>query len=162
MPGGVGTEMIRYVLLLALLWSSQLASAQAVCARSSLVTLYDEPTGKGRVTWKVAKYMPFVRTEKKGAWIKVVDLDGAFHWGKARDFRTDIRCVVVKSSAAKLRVEPKPDAALAVIKSADRFTPFKRIKEDEVWIQVEDEAGNKAWISETNVWKPTSVTPITF
>jgi SH3-like domain-containing protein len=159
LPGGVG---IKLAFSLFILCFSHICFAQAVCARSSFVTLYDEPSAKGNVTWKVAKYMPFVKVDHKGPWIKVTDLDGAFHWARSRDFRSDIRCVVVKTNVAKLRAEPKPDAPLAAIKTVERFTPFKRLAEEEVWILVEDESGNKAWISETNVWKPTSVTPIAF
>lgn len=135
---------------------------QAVCAKSSLVTLKAEPSDKAKTSWKVAKYMPFLRQEKKGAWIKVTDLDGISHWGKSRDFRTDQRCVVVKVAVAKLRAEPKAEAPTADIKTLDRYTPLKRLAEEGPWILVEDEMGNRAWINETNVWKPLAVTPISF
>ena len=135
---------------------------QAVCAKSSLVTLKEEPSDKAKTTWKVAKFMPFLRQEKKGLWIKLVDLEGAIHWGKARDFKADIRCVVVRVAVAKLRSEPSETAPTANLKTVDRYTPFRRLAEEGPWIKVEDEMGNRAWINETNVWKPLAVKPISF
>lgn len=135
---------------------------QAVCARSSFVTLHEEPSTKSKVTWKVAKYMPFLRQEQKGDWVRVTDLEGNLHWGLSRDFRADIRCVVVKVKAAKLRAEPRSNAELAPLSTLDLYTPLKRVDDKDKWLLVEDELGNKAWINEVNVWKPTSVVAVRF
>lgn len=162
MPDCFGAEVRNLLLLTGIFLSSAAWGQQAVCAKSSLVTLREEPSDKAKVTWKVAKNMPFLRQEIKGSWIKITDLDGAVHWGKGRDFRVDVRCVVVRVAVAKLRAEPSESAPTANIKTVDRYTPFRRMAEEGPWILVEDELGNKSWINETNVWKPLAVKAISF
>lgn len=136
--------------------------AEAVCAKSSLTTLRDAPSVQGKVTWRVAQHMPFLKVESKSGWYKLLDLEGASHWGRPRDFTSKTRCVVVKTNVARLRVAPNKDAAMGPIKTVDRYTPLKRLNEEEEWIQVDDGLGNKSWIHESNVWKPNKVQAITF
>lgn len=132
-----------------------------VCAKA-YITLRKGPGDKNPVSWKVAKYMPFMRTDRKSGWAKVQDLEGEEHWAKNSDLSTAYRCVVVKTNVATLRKEPKPDAAPIEIKTADRYTPFKRLGNDREWVQIEDETGRQAWVHESNVWKPVNVQSISF
>lgn len=137
------------------------AGAQAVCAKA-YISLRKGPAAKEGVTWKVARYMPFLKLESKNGWSKVQDLEGEVHWARGSDLTSQIRCVVVKTNVAALRQEPSASAQAAEIKTLDRFTPLKRLESNGEWIQVEVENGLKAWIHESNVWKPVMVNSITF
>lgn len=132
-----------------------------VCAKS-YITLRKGPGAKNAVSWKVAKYMPFMRTERKSGWSKVQDLEGEEHWAKSSDLSTAIRCVVVKTNVATLRKEPSASSPPIELKTVDRYTPFKRLEVDREWVQVEDETGRQAWVHESNVWKPVNVQSISF
>lgn len=134
---------------------SPLARAYAVCARKSKVTLYSRPSLHAAKSWVVAKYMPFVRVERKGAWLHLKDLDGDLHWGRTKDFTHKIRCVVVKASKADLRQGPSRRSPLASgLKTLDRYTPLERLDSESGWIEVRDGLGQKAWISEGDLWQP--------
>lgn len=160
MPGDRGAENLKW--LLSLIFVSFSAHAgDPVCAKS-YITLRKGPGDKNPVSWKVAKYMPFMRVERKSGWSKVQDLEGEEHWAKSSDLTTAIRCVVVKTNVAVLRKEAKSDAPPIEIKTADRYTPFKRLGNDREWVQIEDETGRQAWVNETNVWKPVNVQSISF
>ena len=149
-------------ILLALFFLGTSAHAgDPVCAKS-YITLRKGPGEKNPVSWRVARYMPFMRIDRKSGWSKLQDLEGEEHWAKNSDLSTQIRCVVVKTSIATLRKEPNASAAPIEMKTVDRYTPFKRLGNDREWVQVEDETGRQAWVHEANVWKPVNVQSISF
>lgn len=144
-----------------LLYGATVYAGDPVCAKS-YITLRKGPGEKNPVSWRVARYMPFMRLERKSGWAKVQDLEGEEHWAKNSDLSSQIRCVVIKTNIATLRKEPGSSAPTAEIKTVDRYTPFKRIGNDREWVNVEDETGRQAWVHETNVWKPVNVQSISF
>lgn len=129
------------------------------CAKG-YITLRKTPNGP--VSWHVAKYMPFLRYESKGPWVKVLDLESETHWAQAKDLTNSFRCVVVKTQAAALRETASPNGPLSDLKSLDKYTPLKRLEGGGEWVHVEDETGRQAWIHETNVWKPAKIQAVTF
>lgn len=150
----------RIVLLLFAV-APALASAQPMCARTAS-TLRKGPGTQHPVSWKVAKYMPFLRLERKSGWLKLQDLEGEVHWGKASDFTSNYRCVVVKTNVAALHKEPSQASPATDLKTLDRYTPLKRVGDQRDWLKVEDEAGRAAWIHESQVWKPVIVNSFSF
>jgi SH3-like domain-containing protein len=116
------------------------------------------------VSWKVAKYMPFMMLEKKNGWAKLQDLEGEIHFAKLADLNTKDRCVVVKVNVAVLRQKPSNTAPPAELRTVDKYTPFLRIENDNPseWLEVMDETGSRAFIHENYVWKPVMVNSFTF
>lgn len=153
--------MKRIGLLLLLFAVSKAFAGDPICAKT-YATLRKGPGAKFPVSWKVAKYMPFMRLEKKDAWAKVQDLEGETHWAQSRDLTTNLHCAVVKTNVATLRTEPTNGAAASDLKSVDRYTPFKRLEANGEWLQVEDETGRQAWIHESNIWKPVKIQAVDF
>lgn len=131
------------------------------CAKAP-ITLRKGPGPNFGLSWKVAKYMPFLKLENKGGWVKVQDLEGEIHWAQPRDLTSTISCVVVRSSTATLRLSPSASAPLAELKTVDRYTPLKKLEAQGEWLRVEDEAGHQAWVHESNIWKPVKVQSVTF
>ncbi len=152
--------MKRWLVGLILLWAIE-SRAQAVCAKG-YISLRKGPSTQYAVSWKVARHMPFLKLESRSGWSKVQDLDGELHWARSADLSTKARCVVVKGNVAALRQKPSPNSALAEIKQLDRYTPMLRLEQAGEWMQVELENGLKAWIHESNVWKPVMVQAINF
>jgi SH3-like domain-containing protein len=131
------------------------------CARG-IAELRRGPGSQFPVSWKVAKYTPFLKHEAKGAYVKVTDQDGEVHWARQKDLTTRHGCVAVRSQVAMLRREPSKSAPPSDLKTADRYTPFKRVESKAEWIRIEDESGRQAWIHESQVWKPMKVNSISF
>lgn len=152
---------MRWILLLLLSSGAAVWAGEPVCAKI-YTTLRKGPGSQFPVSWKVARNMPFLRTERKNGWLKLEDLDGEIHWAKAGDFTKLYRCVVVKTNVANLRREPSSASALSDLRSVDRYTPFKRVATDREWVQVEDETGRQAWIHESQVWKPVNIQSFSF
>jgi SH3-like domain-containing protein len=149
------------VLLVLFFFATFAQAGDPVCAKSA-ITLRKTPGLKSPISWRVPRYMPFMRVDRKSGWSKVQDLEGEEHWAKNSDLSTQIRCVVVKTNVATLRKEPNPSAAPIEMKTVDRYTPFKRLGNDREWVQVEDETGRQAWVHETTVWKPVNIQSISF
>ena len=158
MSGGFG---IILGLLLSLISLS--ASAQPVCAKG-YISLRKTASASGPVSWKVAKYMPFLMLEKKNGWAKLQDLEGEIHYAKLTDLNTKDRCVVVKVNVAVLRQKPSNTAPPAELRTVDKYTPFLRIENENPseWLEVMDETGSKAFIHENYVWKPVVVNSFSF
>ncbi|MBX3020773.1 MAG: hypothetical protein KF799_03790 [Bdellovibrionales bacterium] len=146
--------------LLLILFSCPLF-AQPMCARGN-VTLRKGPGTQHAVSWKVSKNMPFLRLERKKGWLKLQDLEGEVHWARASDLTSKTRCVVVKTNVAALHKEPSQNSPATDLKTLDRYTPLRRLDDNREWLQVEDEAGRKAWIHESQVWKPVVVNSFSF
>jgi SH3-like domain-containing protein len=139
------------------------AWAEPACAKG-YISLRKSPSATAPLSWKVAKYMPFMVTEKKNGWAKVQDMDGEVHWAKLTDLNFKNRCVVVKVNVAVLRAQPSKTAPPAALRTVDRYTPFLRIEHDEPgeWLEVADETGSRAWVHENYVWKPVVVNSFSF
>lgn len=156
---------MRTLFLLLLLVLSYLplfaATGDPACAKS-YITLRKGPGPQFPVSWKVARYMPFLKLEHKSGWVKVQDLDGETHWAAARDLNSTIRCVVVKSTVATLRRDPSATSPTVDLKTLDRYTPLKKLEAQGEWIQVEDETGRQAWIHESTIWKPVRIQSVNF
>lgn len=157
---------MKLVLFFALsLLSTQTLAATATgdpaCAKTA-ITLRKGPGAQFPVSWRVARFMPFLKLESKNGWIKVKDFEGETHWALARDLSSSLPCVVVKSQVASLRKEPSASSPPAELKTLDRYTPLKKLQAEGEWLKVEDESGRQAWIHESNIWKPAKVQSVTF
>lgn len=150
---------MRAALILLALFSLNAYAGDPACAKG-YITLHKTPGGP--VSWKVARYMPFLKLENKGAWVKVQDFEGETHWAKHQDLTSSIFCVVVKSQVATLRQNPAANAPPSDMKTVDKYTPLKKIEVNGEWVHVEDETGRQAWIHESTVWKPMKIQSVTF
>ena len=152
---------IKNLALLCLMWPAYAFAGDPVCAKSQ-ITLRKGPGEKSAISWRAAKYMPFMRIEKKSGWGKLQDLDGEEHWAKNSDLLTGIRCVVVKTNLAAFKKEPKQASVAMDLRTLDRYTPLKRLGNEGEWVQVEDETGRQGWVHENNLWKPVNVQSFSF
>ncbi len=154
---------IRVVVSLLILGFTSGAWGQPVCAKS-YISLRKGAGPQFPVSWKVAKYMPFLMLEKKNGWAKLQDLEGEIHFAKLTDLNTKDRCVVVKVNVAVLRQKPSNTAPPADLRTVDKYTPFMRIENENPseWLEVMDESGSKAFIHENYVWKPVMVNSFSF
>jgi SH3-like domain-containing protein len=154
-------RMLAVAMIMVSLGSLGAWAATPVCAKR-MAMLRKSPNAKAPVSWRAAKYMPFLRTDSRSGWAKLEDLDGEIHWAKSSELTTQYRCVVVKTNVATLRSQPSAQAPPVDMVTADRYTPFKRLGNQREWVQIEDESGRRAWIHESQVWKPVIVNAISF
>lgn len=152
-----------WIVLLALTLQASPAWSMSdpACAKS-LIELRKGPGPKFPVSWKVARFMPFLKVDSKGQWIKVQDLEGEVHWARRQDLTSQFSCVVVKTAVARLRQEPSTSSPSAELATLDRYTPLKRLASRAEWMEVQDQVGRKAWIHESQVWRPVKIQSFDF
>lgn len=135
----------------------------ALCVSTSKANLRKGPGTKYPISWVVGRYMPLLKIENKGSWIRVKDLDGEKHWVYNQNVTREFRCLAVKTTVSSLRTGPGKKFPYAKNKLVDKYTPFKYIDSDEeYWYNVQDRWGDKYWIHSQNVWRPLSVSTISF
>lgn len=151
-----------FVFLLSLTCVS-VAFGQAYCVTKSGARLKKTSSPKSPTSWRVPQYMPLQGTGKrKGAYLEVKDVDGQVHWVNRSEVTTSKICVVVRVQLSRLRQGPGKSFQASPLGLADRYMAFLDLGGEDGWTQVEDEEGEKAWISVDHVWKPVRKTRVSF
>lgn len=127
-------------------------TAQALCIQASEAKLRRGPGAHFPVTWEVFKFMPLQPVGKKGAWLRVRDLDGDTHWVHRQFISTRFRCAVVQSATARVRSAPRRDAPQTAISPVKRYYAFRVVGQRRDWVAVRDEVGNSGWIAHQLLW----------
>lgn len=141
----------------------QTAMAQSYCVTKSGVRLRKAANIKAAVSWKVPRYMPLSGTGKRrGKFLEVKDVDNQLHWVQTNDVTTAKTCVVVKVSTTRLRQGPGRSFQASSLGLADRYMAFLDLGGEDGWTQIEDEDGEKAWVSVDHTWKPLRKTRVSF
>jgi SH3-like domain-containing protein len=141
---------------------SKAEAVEPVCVVSSKANLRAGPTTKAKITWVVGRNMPLERISVANGWSQVKDLRGRIHWVISRNVSTEESCAVVRVRTAALHVDPKPGSARAEMKLADRYTPFKKVDREGMWVRLEDDYNGAYWTRDTNVWIPVKRTHMSF
>ncbi len=129
-------------------------TARALCVSNPEANLRSGPGTKYEKTWEVFKYMPFKKLAKKGAWYRVKDVDGDIHWIYGKLVSDKIKCAVVKRPKANVRTGPGTNHAQTSFSPVLRYYSFKVLKTKGVWVNVQDQDGDKGWIHRDLLWIP--------
>jgi SH3-like domain-containing protein len=101
------------------------------------------------VLWKVEKYYPIEITETSGVWLRFKDYEGDSGWiHKSLVDKTPT--VVTKQNGCQLRAGPGTEQPVLI--KVDKGIPFKVLKRDGRWIQVEHADGDKGWLHDSLIW----------
>jgi len=141
---------MTWILLGALL----LASAGSAAAERMAVSVKEAnvraaPQPNADVLWKVEKFHPVDVLEASGVWLRFKDYEGDGGWiHKTMVDKT--AAVITKQNGCQLRAGPGMDQPVLI--KIDKGVPFKVLKREGRWIQVEHADGDKGWLNETLVW----------
>lgn len=134
----------------------------AVCVREGKAYLRKGPGQNYQRSWTVGKYMPFEEVSRQGNWVKLKDVDGEVHWAHGSILTRSVSCVVVKVPYAQLKAGPGERFGKASIWLADKYTAYKKIKDQDSWVQVENARQQKFWVSRKSLWEPVRIQKISF
>jgi SH3-like domain-containing protein len=107
------------------------------------------PQPNADVLWKVEKYHPVDVLEASGVWLRFKDYEGDGGWIH-KTMLDKTPSVITKQNGCQLRAGPGTDQPVLI--KIDKGVPFKVLKREGRWIQVEHADGDKGWLSETLVW----------
>jgi SH3-like domain-containing protein len=135
---------------------------EPVCVMSPKAKLRAAPTTSSKITWTVARHMPLERLDVQNDWSKVRDLRGQVHWVISRNVAANQSCAVVRVRSAALVKGPGEKDGPADFRVADRYTPFKKVDREGLWVRVEDDYKGKYWTRDANVWIPVRRSRVSF
>lgn len=154
---------VRHSLLFCLLLICEISWAQSFCVTKPGIYLRKTASSKAAVSWQVPKYMPLLGTGKRqGSFWEVKDVDSQVHWVAAHDVSTKISCLVVRVKSSRLRMGPGKSFQASPLGIADRYMAFSDLGGEEGWTQVQDEDGEKAWLSIDHTWKANKKSRVSF
>jgi SH3-like domain-containing protein len=126
-------------------WAERMAvSVPEVNMRSGPGMQYD-------ALWKAEQYTPLDVLDKDptGEWLYFKDFEGTKAWIN-KSLVGKIDSVITKNDLCNIRKEPTTNAD--VMFKAERGVPFKVIKRQKDWIQIQHADGDIGWIHKDLVW----------
>jgi SH3-like domain-containing protein len=124
-------------------------AAERMAVSATDANIRSGPGPNQDVLWKVEKYYPIEVIEASGVWLRFKDYEGDSGWiHKSLVDKTPT--VVTKQNGCQLRAGPGTEQPVLI--KIDKGIPFKVLKRDGRWIQVEHADGDKGWLHDTLVW----------
>ncbi len=136
-------------LMLVLAWPVLGLAEERVAIKAAIANIRSGPGTNYEVLWQVEQYHPFLEVKKSGKWIKVQDFEGDAAWIH-ETLVAKIESVITKKAKSNVRSEPSTKSR--ILFTVERGVPFKVLKRQGDWIQIEHADGEKGWIYKTLVW----------
>jgi SH3-like domain-containing protein len=127
--------------------ATQAAERMAVSVKEANVRASPQPNAD--VLWKIEKYHPIEVIETSGAWLRFKDFEGDSGWVH-KSVVDKTPAVITKQNGCQLRGGPGTDQPVLI--KIDKGVPFKVLRREGRWIQVEHADGDKGWLHESLVW----------
>jgi len=111
--------------------------------RSGPGTTYD-------ILWQVEKYYPIEVLRRVGDWYFFKDFEGDTGWIK--NTIIDDTLTVITAKGEKVNVRSGPGIKHDKVFMVEKGVPFKVLKKEGNWIQIEHADGDKGWIYQELIW----------
>ncbi|WP_187149337.1 SH3 domain-containing protein [Desulforapulum autotrophicum] len=131
-------------------WFCQGAWAQERrCITSKIANVRSGPGTNYETLWQVETYYPILIVEKKDSWLKFKDFEGDMGWIHG-SLVGDAPSVITVKSNCNVRSGPGP--VHPIVFTVERGVPFKVLKQQSDWLEVEHGDGDRGWIYKPLVW----------
>ena len=135
------------MMLVLLISATCLAERMAVV--SSVGNVRSGPGTSYEVRWQVEKNYPLDVVRKEGEWRFFKDFEGDEGWIH-NSLLGKTQTVVTKRD--KCNIRSGPGTRFDVLFTVEKGVPFKVLKSDPDWLQVEHADGDQGWIHRGLVW----------
>lgn len=130
--------------------------AQPVFAERMAITVDTANVRSGPGTtftnvWKVEKYHPIEVIEKKEGWYHFKDFENDTAWVH-ESLVGKISAVIIRKDLNDCNVRSGPGTDHDILFTTDGGVPFKVLKREGDWIEVEHADGDKGWLHNSLVW----------
>lgn len=132
-----------------LVLAASAGAAEHVSVAGSQVNLRSGPGTQHQANWLLAKGYPLVVTQRKGAWLKVRDVDGDQGW-VYRNLANHVPHHVVKAEHANLR--KGPGTQHPKITTLEQGEVLRTRQKTQRWVKVETSDGLKGWVARSLLW----------
>ena len=137
------------IAFLFVIFCSTIVWAERLAVSSPIANIRSGPGLKYDILWKVGKYYPLLVVEKSGEWVHFRDFEGDEGWIN-RSLLSNIPTVITKSQ--KCNIRSSPGTSSNVLITIGKGIPFKIIKQEGDWLNIQHADGDKGWIHKSLVW----------
>ncbi len=124
-------------------------AGERICVAGSIANLRSGPGTNHQVLWQVEKYHPLLIEKKQGNWYQVKDFEGDTAW-LHNSLVTNVESVITVK--AKCNVRKGPGTKNPIVFTTERGVPFKVLKKQGNWLNIEHADGDIGWIHNSLIW----------
>jgi len=128
---------------------STAALAERLTVGSDIANIRSGPGTKYDIIWNVEKYHPLFILEKSGNWYRFRDFEGDEGWIH-NSLLKDIPAAITIKDTCNIRSGPGTNNA--ILFTVEKGIPFKVLKKQGDWVQIEHADGDQGWIHKSLVW----------
>jgi SH3-like domain-containing protein len=125
------------------------AMAERLAIKSDIANIRSGPGTDTEVLWQVEKYYPLEVVHKQGDWYLFKDFEGDEGWIH-KSLVAPLDTVVVKGDNCNVRSGPGTDNEIRFV--AERGIPFKVLKRQGDWVEIQHADGDTGWIHKNLTW----------
>jgi SH3-like domain-containing protein len=137
------------VLLFLILCNAGAAMAERLTVIKPVANIRSGPGTNYDILWKVEKYYPIFVIEKKDPWYHFKDFEGDKGWVH-KSLVNKVDAVITKKDLCNIR--SGPGTGNKILFTVEKGIPFKVIKRQSPWLQIEHADKDKGWIHDSLVW----------
>jgi len=141
---------LSFLIISLVLLMTQSAYAKRMSVRAPKANVRSGPGVNYEVIWQVEKFYPVNIIEINGTWYLFSDFEGDKGWIH-KSYVDDTESVII-SREGQNNVRNGPGIKEEVIFQVEKGVPFKVLKREGRWINVEHIDGDKGWVYDTLVW----------
>ena len=139
-----------FTIAILLFISSGFASAaERFAVTGKLVNIRSGPGTNYDILWQAEKYYPIDVIKKSGKWYKFKDFEGDIGWVYKSLVRKISAVITIKD---KCNIRSGPGRKYNVLLISEKGVPFKVIKREGSWINVQHSDGHEGWLHKSLVW----------
>jgi SH3-like domain-containing protein len=142
-------KKITILVLLLIFTAVSTARAERMAVSASRANIRSGPGTNYDILWKVEKFYPLIILTKKGNWYNFKDFEDDEGWLHKSLIGKMATVITIKKSA---NVRSGPGTKNGIIFTVESGVPFRVLKKEESWLQVEHADGDKGWIHKSLVW----------
>lgn len=140
--------LILCVSLIGLILAST-AAAERLCVKGKVANIRSGPGTNYEVIWQAEQNYPIEVIQTQGDWILFKDYENDKGW-ISKGLTASTQTVIVKNPTVNVRSGASTNNP--IVFKAQKGTPFKVLKKEGQWYQIEHADGDKGWISSSVVW----------
>ena len=125
------------------------ASAERLAIKSDIANIRSGPGTDTEVLWQVEKYYPLTVLQKQGDWYFFKDFEGDEGWIH-KSLVAPLDTVVVNKDNCNVRSGPGTDNEISFV--SERGIPYKVLKRQGDWVQIQHADGDTGWIHKNLIW----------
>ncbi len=122
---------------------------QRVTITGKTANLRSGPGTNHDILWQVEQFHPFIVIEKKGNWYHIRDFENDTSWVHESLVGNIESVITIKS---KCNIRSGPSTKDPIVFTTEMGVPFKVLKKQGNWLNIEHADGDVGWVHNSLVW----------